>query len=91
MRSYECDQVDDRFVSATEWEMSDLEIMKENGVYDELVTQEPLSVYHDGSDLMGGKTEASIRSDIINQRLSIIIRDRLAQKVWIRPTIQWSL
>ena len=32
---------DDRYVAASKWEMSEADIMKENGVYEELYNEEP--------------------------------------------------
>ena len=46
--------------------MTDLSILKENGIYEVLVEQEPVSVYRESGDLMGGKIEASLRNNIKN-------------------------
>ena len=73
MRANSCvnDEVDERYESASDWAISDLSILQENGVYDLLMEQEPVSVYGESSELMGGTIEASIRSNIKNHLLTL--------------------
>ena len=66
--------------------------MRENGVYDRLVNEEPTAIGGTLINTLPGTDKMyKIRLDLNNIRSSIRSRDTNAQKIWLRPTIPWLL
>ena len=66
--------------------------MRENGVYDRLVNEEPTAIGGVLINTLPGTDKMyKIRLDLNNIRSSIRSRDSNTQKIWLRPTIPWML
>ena len=66
--------------------------MRENGVYDRLIYEEPTAIDRPFvRSLPSEEKLEKIKSDLNNIRSSIRSRDSNTQKIWLRPTIMWKL
>lgn len=88
---------DDRFDSASNWEMSEAELMRQNGVFDSLYNMQPehlLGSRFSREALIGYAVRSNSMPTWNNVRdygESAPSRESNTMKIWMRPTISWPL